>query len=548
MTLRQREHRKLDEMCVPQRLVEQVERGGIDHVFRIVQHDHPCSHARALLVFRQSGIEPVQAIGLGRRSILAMHHQPDARIAAHCSNHRGHGRDIVAITADIDREFVLRPGIEHVHQRGSDDIGFLPRGNEHRSPSRQTIDSGGFGFIEPRSADASGQPAPEIGAVERKFVDYAEREKGCREQQQLVLYDQKPFSDRECPRYQAYPLPFWITACFKTCNAGRFAKESVPKMTERPSAFRLVFAPVRALFVSDASAGILLILVAAAAMLAANSPLAGEYEQLFYGELPWTPIPKLDDLHLWINDGLMAVFFFVVGLEVKREWIEGQLSTAQSRRLPILAAAAGMPIPALVYVGVVGGDAELLRGWAIPAATDIAFAMGVLGLLGNRCPASLRLFLLTVAIVDDIGAVMVIALFYTANIKLGWLAASAGVVVAMMVLNRMRVARYWPYILLALALWYFVLNSGIHATIAGVVAALCIPMVGPDDQTMVERMEHGLAPWSAYLVVPVFGFANAGVPLAGMGLEHLLAPLPLAIAAGLVIGKQVGIFAAIVAA
>jgi len=226
----------------------------------------------------------------------------------------------------------------------------------------------------------------------------------------------------------------------------------MPEMTERPSAFRLVFAPVRALFVSDASAGILLILVAAAAMLAANSPLAGEYEQLFYGELPWTPIPKLDDLHLWINDGLMAVFFFVVGLEVKREWIEGQLSTAQSRRLPILAAIAGMAVPALVYVGVVGGDAELLRGWAIPAATDIAFAMGVLGLLGNRCPASLRLFLLTVAIVDDIGAVLVIALFYTANIKLGWLAASGAVVIAMMVLNKMRVARYWPYILLALVL------------------------------------------------------------------------------------------------
>ncbi|WP_417319014.1 Na+/H+ antiporter NhaA [Erythrobacter aureus] len=319
-------------------------------------------------------------------------------------------------------------------------------------------------------------------------------------------------------------------------------------MTERPSAFRLVFAPVRALFVSDASAGILLILVAAAAMIAANSPFAGEYEQLFYGKLPWSPIPKLYDLHLWINDGLMAVFFFVVGLEVKREWIEGQLSTPQSRRLPILAAVAGMAIPALFYVGVVGDDAELLRGWAIPAATDIAFAMGVLGLLGNRCPASLRLFLLTVAIVDDIGAVMVIALFYTANIKLGWLAAAGGVVVLMMVLNRMRVSSYWPFVLLALVLWYFVLNTGIHATIAGVVAALCIPMVGPDDQTMVERMEHGLAPWSAYLVVPVFGFANAGVPLAGMGVEHLLAPLPLAIAAGLFLGKQVGIFAAIFAA
>ena len=319
-------------------------------------------------------------------------------------------------------------------------------------------------------------------------------------------------------------------------------------MNERPSPIRLVFAPVRALFVSDASAGILLILVAAAAMLAANSPLATEYEQLFYGELPWTPIPKLDDLHLWINDGLMAVFFFVVGLEVKREWIEGQLSTAQARRLPILAAIAGMGVPALVYVGVAGGDAELLRGWAIPAATDIAFAMGVLGLLGNRVPASLRLFLLTVAIVDDIGAVLVIALFYTANIKIVWLLASAVVVAAMLLLNRMKVGRMWPYVLLALVLWYFVLNSGIHATIAGVVAALCIPMVGPDDQTMVERMEHGLAPWSAYLVVPVFGFANAGVPMAGMGMEQILAPLPLAIATGLFLGKQVGIFLAILIA
>ena len=308
---------------------------------------------------------------------------------------------------------------------------------------------------------------------------------------------------------------------------------------------RRAFAPVRALFVSDASAGILLILVAVAAMVVANSPLAEDYERLFNGYLWSKDTFYLNTLHLWINDGLMVIFFFVVGLEVKREWIEGQLSTAESRRLPILAAVAGMAVPALVYVGVVGGDAELMRGWAIPAATDIAFAMGVLGLLGNRCPASLRLFLLTVAIVDDIGAVMVIALFYTAQIKLGWLVAAGAVVVAMMVLNKMRVARYWPYILLALVLWYFVLNSGIHATIAGVVAALCIPMVGPDDQTMVERMEHGLAPWSAYLIVPVFGFANAGVPLAGMGLEQVFAPLPLAIAAGLFVGKQIGIFSAI---
>ena len=316
-------------------------------------------------------------------------------------------------------------------------------------------------------------------------------------------------------------------------------------MSDRLSPVRLIFAPVRALFVSDASAGILLILVAIAAMLAANSPLAAEYQQLFYGKLPWTPIPKLDDLHLWINDGLMAVFFFVVGLEVKREWIEGQLSTAESRKMPIVAAIAGMVVPALVYLTVIGEDPLLHRGWAIPAATDIAFAMGVLGLLGNRVPASLRLFLLTVAIVDDIGAVLVIALFYTANIKVMWLVASIVVVGLLLLLNRRQVTSYWPYILLALVLWFTVLNSGIHATIAGVVAALTIPMRGKDDDTMLEHLEHGLAPWSAYLIVPIFGFANAGVSLSGMGLDYFLEPLPLAIAAGLFLGKQLGIFSAI---
>ena len=307
------------------------------------------------------------------------------------------------------------------------------------------------------------------------------------------------------------------------------------------------FAPVRALFVSDASAGILLIAVAAAAMLAANSPLAEAYHGLFHNTLAWTPIPKLDTLHLWINDGLMAIFFFVVGLEVKREWIEGQLSNADQRRLPVLAAAAGMIVPAVVYYAVVTGEdaGELVRGWAIPAATDIAFAMGVLGLLGNRVPASLRLFLLTVAIVDDIGAVLVIAFFYTANIKLVWLLASAVTVAIMYALNRAKVDAYWPYIVLALVLWYFVLNSGVHATIAGVVAALTIPMRGKDDDTMLEHLEHGLAPWSAYLVVPVFGFANAGVAFGDLGIEAVLDPLPLAIAAGLFFGKQLGIFSVV---
>jgi NhaA family Na+:H+ antiporter len=176
--------------------------------------------------------------------------------------------------------------------------------------------------------------------------------------------------------------------------------------------------------------------------------LAGEYRELFYGELSWTPIAKLDDLHLWINDGLMAIFFFVVGLEVKREIVCGQLSDARQRTLPMLAAAAGMAVPALVYMLVSGGG-EYTSGWAIPAATDIAFAMGVLGLLGTRVPASLRLFLLTVAIVDDIGAVLVIAFFYTPVIKMAWLLASVIVVGAMLALNRMQVGKFSPYILLS---------------------------------------------------------------------------------------------------
>lgn len=307
-------------------------------------------------------------------------------------------------------------------------------------------------------------------------------------------------------------------------------------------------APVRALFVSDARQGVLLIAVAAAALFAANSIWARDYYALFNDALPWTPIPKLATLHLWINDALMALFFFVVGLEVKREVIEGQLSSPEERRLPVLAAAAGMGVPALVYLFVVGSEPGLARGWAIPAATDIAFAMGVLGLLGKRVPASLRLFLLTVAIVDDIGAVVVIAMFYTAAIKLSWLAGAAVVFAAMIALNRSGYARPWPYVLLAVVLWYCVLHSGVHATIAGVLAALTVPMRGKNDDTMLERIEHTLAPWSAYLIVPVFGFANAGVSLAGLGVEELLAPLPIGVAAGLVVGKQVGILASLYAA
>ena len=316
-------------------------------------------------------------------------------------------------------------------------------------------------------------------------------------------------------------------------------------MADRPNPLSALVAPVRTLFVQDWAAGVLLIAIALAAMAAANSPFGHTYHALFRDPLAWTPIAKLSNLHLWINDGLMAVFFFVVGLEVKREMIEGQLATAEQRRLPLLAAIAGMATPAAIYLLVAGGEPGLQRGWAIPAATDIAFAMGVVGLLGQRVPPTLRLFLLTVAIVDDIGAVLIIALFYSSGLDLAWLIGAAVLLGVLIALNRARVSHVWPFLVVAVLLWFCVLHSGVHATIAGVAAALTIPMVGKDDDTMLERVEHALAPWSSYLIVPLFGFANAGVNLTGIGLAGVLAPLPLAIGAGLVAGKQLGIFAAI---
>ena len=300
--------------------------------------------------------------------------------------------------------------------------------------------------------------------------------------------------------------------------------------------------PFKALFKADAFAGILLITVAALAMVVANSPLSSAYSDLLHGYLFPKEIFKLNTVHLWVNDALMAIFFFVVGMEVKRELLEGNLSDPKQRTLPVLAAIAGMAAPAAVYLLIAGGEPGLTRGWAIPAATDIAFAMGVVGLLGTRVPAVLRLFLLTVAIVDDIGAVVIIALFYTANLDMTWLLASLLVFGGMIAMNRLRVDSIAPYIIGALILWFCVLNSGIHATIAGVLAAFTIPLRRRNGADLLEDIEHPLLPWNAYLVVPVFGFANAGVDLRSMGLEALLDPLPLAVAAGLVIGKQVGIF------
>ena len=305
---------------------------------------------------------------------------------------------------------------------------------------------------------------------------------------------------------------------------------------------------------SEAGGGALLILAAALAMVVANASPASFhlYHDVLHAETGPVLTPKLGPMtpHLWINDGLMALFFLLVGLEIKREWVDGRLSDWKRRRLPGIAAAAGMVAPALIYLGVVGGDARLASGWAIPAATDIAFAIGVLALLGKRAPISLKLLLTTVAIVDDMGAVAIIAIAYTAELS-WWPLIDAAVILGLMaIMNRQGVRALWPYLIGFVALWFAILLSGVHATVAGVLAAMTVPVRhtpgAPDAaDSPLHRLEHALHPWSAYLIVPLFGFANAGVSLAGMGWSAALAPLPLAIALGLFVGKQVGIFGAV---
>ena len=292
----------------------------------------------------------------------------------------------------------------------------------------------------------------------------------------------------------------------------------------------------------ESAAGLLLMAVAVIALLIANSPWAS-----FYFDGQHTYIAGLSVLH-WINDALMAAFFLLVGLEIKREFLEGQLSTWEARALPGIAALGGMVVPALVYVAFSQGDAQAMRGWAIPMATDIAFALGVLALLGPRVPVSLKVFLTALAIVDDLGAVIVIALFYTNELSVAYLAAAAGTLALLIAMNRFGVRQLWPYLLAGVVLWFFVLKSGVHATLAGVLLALTVPLrdaagrASDDDHAPLLRLEHGLHPWVAFLIVPIFGFANAGVSLSGISLEKLAGPVPLGVAVGLVVGKQIGVF------
>lgn len=302
---------------------------------------------------------------------------------------------------------------------------------------------------------------------------------------------------------------------------------------------------LRAFLGAEASGGLVLMGAAALALIVANSPLSHAYFEalhLYLGPL---------SISHWINDAMMALFFLLVGLEIKREMLDGQLATWSRRLLPGIAAAGGMLVPALIYVGLNRHDPSALRGWAIPTATDIAFALGVLSLLGNRVPASLKIFLAALAIIDDLGAVVIIALFYTTGLSLLDLTGAAVILVVLVVLNRRGVIILWPYLVLGTALSILVYRSGIHATLAGVALALTIPLRNAagrvDDvaSSPLHRLEHHLHLVVPFVIVPIFGFANAGVSFAGMGPGALVAPLTLGVAGGLVVGKLVGVFGSV---
>ena len=294
----------------------------------------------------------------------------------------------------------------------------------------------------------------------------------------------------------------------------------------------------------ERNAGLLLIAASAAALVLANSSLAEAYHHLL--ETRFGPaMPRFGpmSIHHWIADALMAIFFLLVGLEVKREWYDGRLSSPAERRLPILAAAAGMIVPAIIYLAVIGADPALIRGWAIPSATDIAFAVGVLALLGSRANPAVKLLLVTIAIIDDVGAVLIIALAYTADLDPMAIFAAAVVLAGMAGMNLFGVRRLTPYLIGFALLWYAMLASGIHATIAGVLAALTVPLGLGEARSPLKRLEHAIHPWVMFGIMPLFGLASAGVHVGS--LNEIMQPLPLAIIAGLFLGKQIGVCGAI---
>ncbi len=307
-------------------------------------------------------------------------------------------------------------------------------------------------------------------------------------------------------------------------------------MDTKPSRRIRLTASFRSFMENEASGGIILMVVAALALIIANSPLSEDY----FGFLK-TYVGGLSILH-WINDALMAIFFLLVGLEIKREMISGQLSSWSRRALPGFAAVGGMVVPALIFIAF--NEEGTIRGWAIPSATDIAFSLGVLSLLGSRVPLSLKVFLTALAIIDDLGAVIIIALFYSEGLNFPALAGVAVVFGILVAINWLGMVRLWAYLALGVILWILVFKSGIHATIAGVLLALTIPMRGEKghSDSPLLQLEHAIQPWVGFLIVPIFGFANAGVSFSGVSLSNLADPVPLGVAAGLFFGKQIGVF------
>ncbi|MDH3475879.1 MAG: Na+/H+ antiporter NhaA [Rhodospirillales bacterium] len=296
----------------------------------------------------------------------------------------------------------------------------------------------------------------------------------------------------------------------------------------------------------EAASGIVLIFAAAAALIFANSPLGDYYFEFLKipGSVQVGQLEIAKPLLLWVNDLWMAVFFFLIGLEIKRELLEGELSTRADLLLPTAAAVGGMAVPALIYVLLNWDNPVNLNGWAIPAATDIAFALGILALLGSRVPLSLKVLLTAIAIIDDLGAIVVIAIFYTANMSLVSLGLAGLAILGLVLLNVFRVSHVAAYLIVGTILWVCVLKSGVHATLAGVVTAFAIPLKVEDEEghSLLRHLEHLLHPWVAFLILPMFAFANAGISFEGISLASFLEPVTLGIALGLIVGKQLGVF------
>lgn len=308
----------------------------------------------------------------------------------------------------------------------------------------------------------------------------------------------------------------------------------------------VVSGALRDFFKMEAAGGIMLALATVLAMIAANGPLQDLYNNFLQvpGAVLIGDLRIEKPLLLWVNDAWMAIFFFLVGLEIKREFRAGELSKPSQVALPGIAAIGGMIVPALIYAAINYDSGPNLNGWAIPAATDIAFALAVLSLVGKRAPSSLKILLLAIAIFDDLGAILIIAFFYTANLSTDVMILAVVPIVGLVLLNLSGVRKLTPYFLLSALLWVIVLKSGVHATLAGVIAAFSIPMSKPDGShhSPLETLEHELHPWVAYAVLPMFAFVNAGISFSGMGVESLAEPVTLGIALGLFLGKQIGIF------